>query len=56
MYSKKQAEKIKDQSYWVNFYVIILLMKNKLDENFIKSLLVIASGISRNDDPYELVN
>ena len=31
-------------------------MKNKLDENFIKSLLVIASGISRSNDPYELVN
>ena len=56
MHSKLQAEKIKDQTYWEGFYVIILLVKNKLDENFIKSLLVIASGISRNNDPYELVN
>ena len=56
MCSKLQAEKIKDQTYWEGFYVIILLVKNKLDENFIKSLLVIASGISRDNDPYELVN
>lgn len=44
------------QNYLIKFYVIIYLMKNKLDENFIKSLLVIASGISRSNDPYELVN
>ena len=44
------------QNYLIKVYVIIYLMKNKLDENFIKSLLVIASGISRSNDPYELVN
>ena len=44
------------QNYLIKLYVIIYLMKNKLDENFIKSLLVIASGISRSNDPYELVN
>ena len=32
-------------------------MKEKLDENFIKSLVVIALGIVRGkSDPYELVN
>jgi RNA polymerase sigma factor (sigma-70 family) len=31
-------------------------MKNRLDEEFIKSLSVIALGISKNIDPYELVN
>ena len=32
-------------------------MKDKLDENFIKSLVVIALGIARGKgDPYELVN
>ena len=32
-------------------------MKDKLDENFIKSLVVIALGIVRGkSDPYELVN
>ena len=44
------------QNSLIKVYVIIYLMKNKLDENFIKSLLVIASGISRSNDPYELVN
>jgi RNA polymerase sigma factor (sigma-70 family) len=29
---------------------------HRLDQEFIKSLVVIASGISRNSDPYELVN
>ena len=37
-------------------YDIIYLMKNKLNEDFIKSLVVIAAGISKNSDPYELVN
>jgi len=40
----------------MNIYVIIYLMKNKLDQEFIKSLVVIALGITRNADPYELVN
>jgi len=40
----------------MNIYVIIYLMKNKLDQKFIKSLVVIALGITRNADPYELVN
>ena len=32
-------------------------MKEKLDENFVKSLVVIAQGIAKgNYDPYELVN
>ena len=39
-----------------DFYVIIFFVKNKLDEDFIKSLVVIASGICRGNDPYELVN
>ena len=37
-------------------YDIIYLMKNKLNQDFIKSLVVIAAGISKNSDPYELVN
>ena len=40
----------------LDFYVIIFFVKNKLDEDFIKSLVVIASGICRGNDPYELVN
>ena len=40
----------------LDFYVIIFFVKNKLDEDFIKSLVVIASGICRVNDPYELVN
>jgi len=39
-----------------SIYDIIHLMKNNLNEDFIKSLVVIATGISRNSDPYELVN
>ena len=35
---------------------IINLMKNSLSHDFIKSLVVIATGISKNSDPYELVN
>jgi hypothetical protein len=31
-------------------------MKNSLNQDFIKSLVVIAAGISKNSDPYELVN
>jgi DNA-directed RNA polymerase specialized sigma24 family protein len=40
----------------IKIYVINVLVKNKLDENFVKSLVVIAIGISKNNDPYELVN
>ena len=40
----------------LNIYDIIYLMKNNLNEDFIKSLVVIAAGISKNSDPYELVN
>lgn len=40
----------------LSIYDIIYLMKNKLNEDFIKSLVVIAAGISKNSDPYELVN
>ena len=40
----------------LRIYDIINLMKNNLSENFIKSLVVIATGISKNSDPYELVN
>lgn len=36
--------------------IFLFYMKNKIDETFVKSLVVIASGISRNADPYELVN
>lgn len=43
--------------YVFNKYDIIsIIMKNRLDQEFIKSLVVIAAGISRNSDPYELVN
>ena len=35
---------------------IINVMKNSLNQDFIKSLVVIAAGISKNSDPYELVN
>ena len=35
---------------------IIFLIVNKLDEPFIKRLVFIARGISRDMDPYELVN
>lgn len=38
------------------FCYILNIMKNSLDHNFIKSLVVIAAGISRDSDPYELVN
>ena len=41
---------------YLSTYDIIYLMKNKLNEDFIKSLVVIAAGISKNSDPYELVN
>ena len=40
----------------LSIYDIIYLMKNNLNEDFIKSLVVIAAGISKNSDPYELVN
>lgn len=40
----------------LSIYDIINFMKNSLNENFIKSLVVIAAGISKNSDPYELVN
>ncbi len=40
----------------LRIYDIINLMKNNLSEDFIKSLVVIATGISKNSDPYELVN
>ncbi len=43
--------------YVFNKYdIILIIMKNRLDQDFIKSLVVIAAGISRNSDPYELVN
>jgi len=41
------------QLYWV---VIIFFTVNKLDEPFIKRLVLIARGISKEIDPYELVN
>ena len=40
----------------LSIYDIINFMKNSLDQDFIKSLVVIAAGISKNSDPYELVN
>ena len=40
----------------LSIYDIIYLMKINLNEDFIKSLVVIAAGISKNSDPYELVN
>lgn len=40
----------------LSIYDIINFMKNSLNEDFIKSLVVIAAGISKNSDPYELVN
>jgi RNA polymerase sigma factor (sigma-70 family) len=40
----------------LSIYDIINFMKNNLNEDFIKSLVVIAAGISNNSDPYELVN
>jgi len=36
--------------------IIIFLEVNKLDEPFIKQLVLIARGISKDIDPYELVN
>jgi DNA-directed RNA polymerase specialized sigma24 family protein len=39
-----------------SIYDIINVMKNSLNQDFIKSLVVIAAGISKNSDPYELVN
>ena len=40
----------------LSIYDIINFMKNSLNQDFIKSLVVIAAGISKNSDPYELVN
>ena len=40
----------------LSIYDIINVMKNSLNQDFIKSLVVIAAGISKNSDPYELVN
>ena len=40
----------------LSIYDIINFMKNILNQDFIKSLVVIAAGISKNSDPYELVN
>lgn len=40
----------------LSIYDIINVVKNRLDQEFIKSLVVIAAGISKNSDPYELVN
>ena len=36
--------------------VIFFYMNNQLSESFFKSLVVIASGISKGADPYILVN
>jgi len=45
------------EQYVCNKYDIIsIIMKNRLDHEFIKSLVVIAAGISKNSDPFELVN
>lgn len=40
----------------LSIYDIINFMKNSLNQDFIKSLVVIVMGISKNSDPYELVN
>ena len=40
----------------LSIYDSINVMKNSLNQDFIKSLVVIAAGLSKNSDPYELVN
>lgn len=37
-------------------FLLIKIMQNQLTENFFKSLVVIASGISKGVDPYILIN
>jgi DNA-directed RNA polymerase specialized sigma24 family protein len=37
-------------------FLLIKIMQNQLTENFFKSLVVIASGISKGMDPYILIN
>lgn len=37
-------------------FLLVIYMQNKLTEDFFKSLVVVASGISKGADPYILIN